>query len=111
MNANLNNDNLIEELKKLHYETFHLIDKKDWVKLNRRMKEIRFMHNVNKSKMVLVATQSFVNLPEIMEERYLLYQWFNQDIGLSYMNAIPLFKEKDLNVPNKYKNNNNGNEQ
>lgn len=75
----MNNDNQIEELKKLHYEIFHLIDKKDWSKLNKRMKEIRYRHDVNRSKMVLVATQSFVNQPEIMEERYLLIEFLIGD--------------------------------
>jgi len=104
----MDNGNQIEELKKLHYEIFHLIDKKDWSKLNKRMKEIRYRHDVNRSKMVLVATQYFVNQPEILEERYLLYQWFNNDIGLSYQNTTPLFKEKDKNVPDKYKTITNG---
>ena len=98
----------IEYLKDLHYEIYHLIDKKEWNKLNRKMKDIRFMHDPNKSKMVLIATQSLVNFEPILEERYKLYKWFNQDCGLSYINTMPLMVRRDPSVPEKYKNTTDG---
>jgi len=94
----------IEYLKELHYEVFHMLDKKEYNKLNRKMKDIRFMHDPNKSKMILTLTQSLVNFEPILEERYLLYKWFMDDCGLVYYD-MPLFKNKDNNVPDKYKTN------
>lgn len=92
----------IEYLKELHYEVFHMLDKKEYNKLNRKMKDVRFMHDPNKSKMILVLTQSLVNFEPILEERYLLYQRFMEDCGLVHW-SMPIFKNKDNNVPDKYK--------
>lgn len=92
----------IEQLKALHYEIRELIEAKKWNKLNDRLKHIRFQHDVNRSKTALIITQSLVNHPEIMEERYKLYQWFNQDMGWPHM-EWPINKMKDVNVPDKYK--------
>jgi hypothetical protein len=90
----------IEELKKLHFEFRQLIETKNWGKLNKRLKEIRNAHDVNKSKTVLIITQSLVNNINILEERYLLYQQFVNDVGWVNLSA---FKQNDNNVPDKYK--------
>lgn len=92
----------IQELKDLHYEFRALIEAKNWKQLNKRMKEIRISHDVNKSKTVLILTQSMVNNQNILEERYLLYKSFNDDMGWPQM-EWPVFKNKDINVPDKYK--------
>lgn len=92
----------IQELKDLHYEFRNLIDRKNWKRLNKRLCEIRFNHDPNKSKIVLIVTQGMVNNSHILEERYLLYKAFNEDIGHPQM-EWPIFKSKDDNVPDKYK--------
>lgn len=92
--------NQIDGLKELHYKVMSLIKRNDWAKLNKLMKEVRFNHDPNKSKMVLVATQGLVENDNILEERYLLYQCFNKDIGLV---VLPVQTRNDPNVPNKYK--------
>jgi hypothetical protein len=76
------------------------IKKNNWDKLNKLMRDIRFTHNPNKCKMVLVATQGLVENSNILEERYLLYQSFNQDIGIVILPAQTI---NDPNIPNKYK--------
>jgi hypothetical protein len=90
----------IDDLKDLHYKVMSLIKRNDWVKLNKLIKEVRYSHNPNKSKMVLVATQGLVENENILEERYLLYQWFNNDVGLI---VLPVQTVNDPNVPKKYK--------
>jgi hypothetical protein len=92
----------VDELKDLHYRVMSLIKRNDWGKLNKLMKEVRYNHDPNKSKMVLVATQGLVENVNILEERYELYKWFNRDIGLI---VLPVQTRNDPNVPNKYKNN------
>lgn len=93
----------IQRLKDLHYEFRSLIERNDWKRLNKRMREVRHNHDPNKSKTVLILTQNMVNNPHILEERYLLYQWFNEDMGWPQM-EWPVFKNTDPNVPDKYKN-------
>ena len=90
----------IDELKDLHYKVMSLIKMKAWGKLNKLMKDVRFSHNPNKSKMILVATQSIVENENILEERYLLYLWFNNDLGLI---VLPIQTVNDPNIPQKYK--------
>jgi len=90
----------VDELKELHYKVMNLIKSNDWVKLNKLMKEIRFAHDPNKSKMILVATQGLVEKENVLEERYLLYQWFNNDMGLI---VLPVQTRTNPNVPKKYK--------
>lgn len=93
----------VQELINLHYEFRQLIEAGNWVKVNMRMREIRFSHDINKAKTVLILTQGLVNHSAILEERYLLYQWHNEDMGFVW-SQWPLFKDKDHNVPDKYKN-------
>lgn len=92
----------IEELKALHYEFRVLLISKDWKKLNKRMKHIRFNHDVNRSNTVLIATQEFVNHPEIKDERYKLYQSFNNDMKMP-QKEWPIIKNNDPNVPENFK--------
>jgi hypothetical protein len=92
----------VEKLKELHYEIRELIESKQWGKLRRKLDQIRAQHDVNRSKTALIVTKSLVNHPEILEERYKLYQWFNQDMGWPHK-EWPMFKKEDVNVPEKYK--------
>lgn len=90
----------IDELKDLHYKVMGLIKRNDWVKLNKLMKEVRYSHDPNKSKTILIATQGLVENTNVLEERYSLYQSFNKDMGLI---VLPAQTTNDPNVPNKYK--------
>lgn len=92
----------IEYLKDLHYNVRHMLDQKEYDKLNRKMKDIRFTHDPNKSKMILVLTRPLVNFDPILEERYLLYQSFMEDCGLVHY-KMPIFLNQDNEVPDKYK--------
>lgn len=93
----------IEELKSLHYEIRELIEKKQWEKLRNKLKHVRYNHDINRSKTALIVTQSLINHPEILEERYLLYKWFNEDMHWTAFTETPLHKKMDKNVPDKYK--------
>lgn len=95
-------DDQIERLKALHYELRELIEKQQWKKLRDKLRHVRYNHDVNRSKTALIITQGLVNHPEILEERYLLYQWFNEDLGFNHM-EWPMFKKEDVNVPDKYR--------
>lgn len=93
----------IDDLKALHYKVMGHIKQREWNKLNKMMKDVRYTHDVNKAKMVLVATQEFVEKPEILEERFLLYKSFNEDLGQGFRNNMNIFIMKDPNVPQKHK--------
>jgi hypothetical protein len=90
----------IDDLKELHYKVMNLIKQNAWVKLNKLMQDVRYSHNPNKTKMVLVATQELVENENILEERYLMYKSFNDDIGVV---VLPIMTVNDPNIPVKYK--------
>lgn len=95
-------DSQVQELIDLHYEFRQLIESGNWKSVNKRLREVRYNHDPNKSKTVLILTQSLVNNHHILEERYLLYQSFNDDIGHAWA-KWPINKNNDPNVPDKYK--------
>lgn len=91
-------NNQIDELKAIHYELKALVDSQNWKKLNKRLKQIRYNHDLNKSKTALIVTQNLVDHLEIKEERHLMYQSFCKDAGLCHV-ELPVFKNEDPNVP------------
>jgi hypothetical protein len=90
--------NEIEALKGIHYKMKDLLDSQSWEKVNKFIKEIWATNDVNKMKMILIATSDFVNHLEIGEWRYRLYKRFNNTMGWPHK-EWPLFKKKDPNVP------------
>lgn len=90
--------NEVEELKDIHYKIKGLVDSQSWNASRRYMRTIRETGDVNKIKMVLVATQGLVNHPEVKEQRLSLYKRFNQLMGWPHK-EWPIFKETDPNYP------------
>jgi hypothetical protein len=88
----------VEDLKAIHYKIRELIEGGKWNAAANYIKTIMQTGDVNKMKMVLIATQSLINHPEIKESRYKLYQRFNKEMGWVHK-EWPLFKGKDPDVP------------
>lgn len=88
----------VEELKDIHYKIMGLMQSEKWESAANYIKTIMQTGDVNKMKMILIATQSLVNHPGIKESRYKLYKRFNKEMGWVHK-EWPLFKGKDPDVP------------